>query len=147
MPSRAPCGDNAVMAGYPQLIQTVIDTTEVRATAEFYRELFGLVYRPGDEPADGEEPPQWLVLRRPDGTNALAFQQADEVKRTTWPHPEVPMQLHLDFTVTDVDELYRHRARAEELGATLRLDRSDDPEEPLFVMTDPVGHPFCLFVG
>ena len=31
---------------YPQLLQTVLDTTEVRVLAEFYRQLLGLVYRP-----------------------------------------------------------------------------------------------------
>ncbi|SMX83409.1 Glyoxalase/Bleomycin resistance protein/Dioxygenase superfamily protein [Brevibacterium aurantiacum] len=59
----------------------------------------------------------------------------------------MPMQLHVDFTVPDTDELERHRARAEELGATMLFDRTDDPDEPLYVVTDPAGHPFCLFVG
>jgi len=33
------------------------------------------------------------------------------------------------------------------LGGELRLDRSDDPEEPLRVYGDPDGHPFCVFVA
>ena len=33
---------------YPQIRQTVLDCPDVRASAEFYRELFGLRYRPGD---------------------------------------------------------------------------------------------------
>lgn len=45
----------------PQLLQTVLDCTDVRELAEFYRRLLGLVYRPGDEvpargPDDAEEP-------------------------------------------------------------------------------------------
>lgn len=137
------------MGGYPELVQTVVDATAVRRTAEFYREMFGLEYRPGDEPpADpSRDDLKWLVLRHPDGSSALAFQHVDELEATTWPEPEVPMQLHLDCSVPDVDALWRHRARAEELGATLRFDRSDDEEEPLFVMADPEGHPFCLFVS
>ena len=47
------------------------------------------------------------------------------------------MQLHMDFTVESVEELERHRARAEALGARLLLDRSDDPDEPLYVLADP----------
>ena len=39
------------------------------------------------------------------------------------------------------------RARAEALGATLLLDRSDDPTEALYVLADPSGHPFCIFVA
>ncbi len=27
------------------------------------------------------------------------------------------------------------------------LDRTDDPEEPLYVFADPAGHPFCIFVA
>lgn len=42
------------MAEYPRLLHTVLDATDVRRLAEFYRELLGLWYRPGDEPpADG----------------------------------------------------------------------------------------------
>ena len=32
------------------------------------------------------------------------------------------------------------------LGATVLDDRSGDPEEALYVLADPAGHPFCLFV-
>jgi hypothetical protein len=57
------------------------------------------------------------------------------------------MQLHMDFTVPTREELERHRERAEELGAQLLLDRTDDEDEPLYVLADPAGHPFCLLVG
>ncbi|MEU6637736.1 VOC family protein [Streptomyces rochei] len=137
------------MSEYPRLLQTVLDTPDPRRLAEFYRRLLGLAYRPGDEPpADGApEEPDWLVLRSPDGTNRLAFQLVDRLPRTTWPSHDVPMQAHLDLTVPDTGELARQRRRAEELGAELLLDRSDDPEEPLFVFADPSGHPFCVFVS
>jgi hypothetical protein len=58
----------------------------------------------------------------------------------------VPQQLHLDLTVTSVAELDAQHERALALGARLRYDRSDDPEEPLRVYADPAGHPFCVFV-
>jgi len=133
---------------YPAILQTVLDSTAPRALAEFYRELFGLRYRPGDEPPDdGPDAPDWLVLLDTAGSRRLAFQLVDQLEPTTWPAPDVPMQLHLDCTVTDVAELERHRARAEALGARLLLDRVDDPDEPLYVLADPSGHPFCLFVG
>jgi hypothetical protein len=41
----------------------------------------------------------------------------------------------------------RGRRRAEELGATLLYDRTDDNGEPLYVLADPAGHPFFLLVG
>jgi catechol 2,3-dioxygenase-like lactoylglutathione lyase family enzyme len=133
---------------HPRLLQTVIDTTDVRGLAEFYRELLGLDYRPGDAvPDDGPDDVDWLVLTAADGTRALAFQQVERLTPTTWPEHDVPMQLHLDFTVPDAEVLERQRARAEALGARLLFDRTDDPGEPLYVFADPAGHPFCIFVG
>jgi catechol 2,3-dioxygenase-like lactoylglutathione lyase family enzyme len=136
------------VTSYPQLLHTVLDTTDPRRLAEFYRELLGLRYRPGDEPPDdGPDEPDWLVLTADDGTRRLAFQPVDELARTTWPRPDVPMQLHLDMTVPDPAELEAQRRRAERLGAELLLDRRHDPEEPLYVLADPAGHPFCIFVA
>lgn len=140
-------GVPSVRVEYPRLLHTALDTTDCRGLAEFYRELLGLRYRQGDEPPDGVDDADWLVLVDDDGRRVLAFQQVDELTATTWPTHEVPMQLHLDFTVTDRDALERHRERAVGLGARLLLDRTDDEDEPLYVLADPAGHPFCLFVG
>lgn len=136
------------MSDFPVIRQTVLDTTDARRLAEFYRELLGLAYRPGDEPPPAGSPDDtdWLVLRHPDGRAALAFQETAQVTPTTWPDPQVPMQLHVDMTVQDEESLHRHKDRALELGGRVVLDRSDDPEEPLYVIADPAGHPFCIFV-
>lgn len=135
----------------PVVRQVVLDTTDPRGLAEFYRQVLGLHYRPGDEPpAPGEPDPlgeDWLVLRAADGGVGLSFQRADELPRSTWPDPRVPQQLHLDTTVPDLDALRAVHERVLGLGATLLLDRTDDPDEPLYVYADPAGHPFCVFVG
>jgi hypothetical protein len=134
----------------PVIRQVVLDTTDARGLAEFYRRLFGLTYRPGDEPPPSGEPDprgaDWLVLGSSEGV-PLAFQQVGELAPSTWPSAAVPQQLHLDATVPDVAELDRQHERALELGARLLLDRVDDPDEPLRVYADPAGHPFCIFVG
>lgn len=137
------------MAEYPQLLQTAIDTTDARGLAEFYRQLLGLQYRQGDEPlADGDaNDADWLVLLDSNGARKLAFQQVERLERTTWPTHDVPMQMHLDCTVSSLKELQRQRQRAESLGAQLLLDRTDDSNEPLYVLADPSGHPFCIFVA
>jgi catechol 2,3-dioxygenase-like lactoylglutathione lyase family enzyme len=137
------------MAEYPQLLHTVIDTTRPRELAEFYRQLLGLRYRAGDEPPAQEQADEadWLVLIDSDGVRKLAFQQVDQLRRTTWPNHDAPMQLHVDFTVSSPAELHRQRERAETLGAELVLDRTADPDEPLLVFADPSGHPFCIFVA
>jgi catechol 2,3-dioxygenase-like lactoylglutathione lyase family enzyme len=137
------------MTEYPQLLHTALDTTDCRGLAEFYRQLLGLQYRPGDEPpADGTtDDADWLVLTDFSGVRKLAFQQVEQLQRTTWPRHDVPMQLHIDYTVSSAEELERQRERAVALGATILLDRTDDPGEPLYVFADPAGHPFCIFVA
>ena len=75
------------MADYPQLQTTVLDATDVRELAEFYRNLLGLQYRLGDEPpadgsADGHD---WLVLTDAQGARQLAFQAVPVLPRVTWP--------------------------------------------------------------
>jgi len=132
-------------------VQTVLDTEHPRALAEFYRELLGLDYRPGDEPpAPGQPDPlgeDWLVLRPGDDGPGLAFQQVTSLPRPTWPEGPQPQMLHLDTTVPDLAELRTQHDRVLALGGTLLHDRSDDEQEPLFVFADPDGHPFCIFVG
>jgi catechol 2,3-dioxygenase-like lactoylglutathione lyase family enzyme len=136
---------------YPRIVQVVFDTPDARGLAEFYRELFGLEYRASDEPPPPGEPDEngqdWLVLRNRRGGPQLAFQRTDGVTPSTWPEPSVPQMLHLDTMVDSVADLEKQKQRALSLGATLRFDRSDDPEEPLYVFADPAGHPFCIFVG
>ncbi|MDP9116522.1 MAG: VOC family protein [Actinomycetota bacterium] len=136
------------MAAYPQLLQTVLDCTDARELAEFYRQLLGLRYRGGDEPpVDGSpDGADWLVLTDANGSRKVAFQQVDDLPRSTWPRAGVPQQLHLDFTVTSGAELEHQRRRAEALGAVVLLDRADDSDEPLYAFADPAGHPFCVFV-
>jgi catechol 2,3-dioxygenase-like lactoylglutathione lyase family enzyme len=136
---------------YPQILQTVLDTTDPRGLAEFYRQMFGLAYRPGDETPPAGEPDErgqdWLVLLEAAGTRSLAFQKVDALPETTWPEDGVPQQMHLDTAVPDAGELDRQHERALALGARLRYDRSGDSDEPLRVYADPAGHLFCIFVG
>jgi catechol 2,3-dioxygenase-like lactoylglutathione lyase family enzyme len=136
------------MPDYPVLLHTAIDAADCRGLAEFYRELLGLHYREGEEPPTDGSPDDadWLVLLDDAGARVVTVQQKPDTTPPTWPSERVPMQMHMDFTVPSVAALLRHRARAEELGGTLLYDRSADDGEPLFVMRDPAGHPFCLLV-
>ena len=135
----------------PTLRQVVLDCTNARALAEFYRQLLGFHYRPGDEPPTSGEPDpvgqDWLVLQDSAGTSRLAFQQVAELPAATWPEGPVPQQLHLDLTVPTSDALDAQHERALALGGRLLNDRSSDPEEPLRVYADLAGHPFCIFVS
>ena len=139
------------MAETVALRQVVLDCTDARRLAEFYRELLGFVYRPGDEPpAEGDQDPRgqdWLVLRNPGGGMQVAFQQVDNLPEATWPDGPYPQMAHLDLTVSTVAAFDAEHVRAVGLGARPLLDRSDDPDEPLRVYADPAGHPFCIFVA
>jgi len=137
------------VSAYPILMHTALDATDCRSLAEFYRQFLGLGYRPGDEiSTDGsDDDSDWLVLLDPSGHRVFAFQQVPALARPTWPTHDVPKQMHHDFRVPSIEELQRQRQRAEELGATLLYDRADDDSEPLYVLADPAGHPFCLLVG
>ncbi|RKN46481.1 VOC family protein [Micromonospora endolithica] len=134
----------------PVLRQVVLDCTDARSLAEFYRSLLGLSYRDGDEPPPAGEPDEhgcdWLVLRTEAGAQ-LAFQQVDALPEATWPDGPVPQQMHLDLTVGSVADLRVQHERVLRLGGRLLRDEIDDPDEPLRVYADPAGHPFCVFVG
>ncbi len=73
----------------PSLRQVMLDRTDARSLAEFYRRLLGLVYRPGEEPPEAREVDErggdWLALKTPDGVPQLAFQQVSELPEATWP--------------------------------------------------------------
>ena len=135
----------------PTFLQVVLDTTDARGLAEFYRQLLGFTYRPGDEPpAAGVRDTRgqdWLVLHHPSGSPHIAFQQVSALPASTWPDDGVPQQLHLDLTVPSLQDLETQHSRALGLGARLLYDRSDDKQEPLRVYADPAGHPFCMFVA
>ncbi|TCL79392.1 MULTISPECIES: VOC family protein [unclassified Rathayibacter] len=130
------------------LRQIVLDAENARELAAFYLALLGGEYRPGDEPAaDGsDDNAEWVAIRTLDGVS-ITVQRVGELPRVTWPDGPVRQQLHLDFTVADAVELEQQRARAVTLGATVIDDQSADPEEALYVLADPAGHPFCIFVG
>jgi catechol-2,3-dioxygenase len=136
------------MPGYPTLLHTAIDARDCRGLAEFYRQLLGLRYRAGEEvPTDGsDDDADWLVLLDEEGNRVLTVQEKKDTTPPTWPSEQVPMQMHMDFKVPSVEELERHRQRAEALGATVLYDRTQDAGEPLYVLADPAGHPFCLLV-
>ena len=132
----------------PQLQHTVLDAVDVRREAEFWRDLLGLAYRPGDEvPEDGPDDLDWLVLTHPDGRRCLAIQQVEQLPASRWPEAGHPSVSHLDTTVPSRSALDAVHERVLGLGAELRLDRTDDPDEPLYAYASPAGHVFCVFVA
>ncbi|AMM19681.1 glyoxalase [Frondihabitans sp. PAMC 28766] len=140
---------------FPVIRQTVIDTPDPRGLGDFYRQLLGLQWSPGDEPGgatdlsalEAGEPIDWTGLDDASGRRILAFQRVQGLPRPVWPDGNPPQMMHLDLAVPDAAVLEHQRARAEQLGATMIRDESADPDEALYVFTDPSGHPFCIFVA
>jgi hypothetical protein len=143
--TRAYCGGMDNEQAFPVIRQTVLDTTDPRRLAEFYRQLFGLRYCPGDEPpGPGQPDPKgqdWLILESPVGGAAMAFQKVGELPEATWPDGPVPQQLHLDATVPSMADLDIQHERALALGARVLEDRSDDPGGAIAGLRRPRGAP------
>jgi len=118
-----------------QLTATVLDAPDPRALAEFYGQLLGWPI--------GRDEPDWVTLRPPHGGPGLSFQREPVYVRPAWPASpgDQQMQLHLDI---EVDDLQTAGARAVAAGAVLA---EFQPQEDVRVYFDPVGHPFCLWVG
>jgi Glyoxalase-like domain len=107
---------------------TTVNAPDALALAEFYAEIT-------DGVARGTS--RWAAVAGPNAS--IAFQQVDDFRPPTWPGSSVPMQMHLDFFV---DDLEAAGARACAAGAT-RLDFQPNSDH-CFVYADPAGHPFCL---
>ncbi len=58
----------------------------------------------------------------------------------TWPEPDVPMQMHLELSVDDLEEA---ETRLQALGATTPRYQPHRRQGNV-VMLDPAGHPFCI---
>lgn len=112
-----------------------LDCPDPLELAAFYAALTGLEVEPlGDFPL---EDVTWIELLN-DGNATIGFQKVPSYVAPTWPEGLVPQQLHLDFSVEDLDE---SEALALRLGAT---KATFQPGDSFRVFVDPVGHPFCL---
>jgi catechol 2,3-dioxygenase-like lactoylglutathione lyase family enzyme len=114
---------------------TVLGAPDPRALAAFYEQLLGWT-RVTDEPA-------WVMLRPPSGGTGLSFQVEPDFVPPVWPSVPGAQQMlaHLDIAVADLEA-----GVAWALHAGARL-ANVQPQAHVRVLLDPVGHPFCLFLG
>ena len=81
----------------------------------------------------------WATVNGPGGR--IDFQTTPDHTPPTWPDPNSPIQMHLDFVVDD-----REAAEARVLAAGATKFDVQPNADHCFVYADPAGHPFCLFV-
>ena len=111
-----------------RLSGTTVNAPDALALAMFYAEITGGA-------AKGSS--RWAAVTGPNGL--IAFQQVADFRSPEWPAGAIPMQMHLDFLV---DDLEATGARARAAGAT-RLDFQPNSDHCI-VYADPAGHPFLL---
>lgn len=119
----------------PRFQLVALDCPDPLSLANFYSQLTGLAVESlGDfTPEDVN----WIELEN-EGRPTLAFQRVPNYVAPTWPEGAIPQQLHLDFTVRDLDESEQHVLS---IGAS---KCAFQPGETFRVYLDPDGHPFCL---
>jgi catechol 2,3-dioxygenase-like lactoylglutathione lyase family enzyme len=76
----------------------------------------------------------------------IAFQYDENYIPPTWPSQAGKQQMmsHLDFAVTDKNELKEAMEKATMLGAKIASEQYGGEE--WVTMLDPAGHPFCFVV-
>ena len=105
-----------------------VNAPDALALADFYADITG-----GTAAGSAE----WAYTAGPDAV--LAFQQDRDFQPPTWPGGDVPMLMHVEFLVDDLDAT---AARVLAAGAT-RFAHQPNVDHCL-VFADPAGHPFCL---
>jgi catechol 2,3-dioxygenase-like lactoylglutathione lyase family enzyme len=106
-----------------------LDCSDTRELADFYRELLGLEL--------AMESDEFVALK---GSGLyVTTQKVDDYQAPDWPDNATPKQLHLELSVTDLDEA---EAAAIGLGAT-KASSQPSPDH-WRVLIDPAGHPFCI---
>ena len=129
----------------PRLDLVVLDCPDASALGRFYADVLGWQVEDGSS-ADWttlEPPGGGLTPDNPDGRATLAFQRIDDWVAPTWPGGSHPQQVHLDFSVTDIDAV-----EPAVLAAGARVHEHQPSSDGSFrVYLDPAGHPFCLVAG
>ena len=114
-----------------KLASVSLDCPDPSALAEFYGALLGM--RRVFESPDGG------VIALSDGALAVTMMRIKDHVPPSWPEPGQQQQLHLDISVTDLDDAV---IRSVALGAT---EAGHQPAPQAWrVLIDPAGHPFCL---
>ncbi len=120
----------------------ILDCPDALVLSQFYSDILGWEVEEGSNAdfANLVPPGGGVSPERPDGRTTLSFQRIEDWVEPTWPGGAHPQQIHLDFSVADIDA-----AEPELIAAGARVHPHQPSENGGFrVYLDPAGHPFCL---
>ncbi|MCM2416770.1 VOC family protein [Streptomyces sp. RKAG293] len=117
------------MSPIGQLAAVTLDAVEPAALADFYCGITGwkTVFTSED----------FAFIASEDGTGKMGFQREADHHAPKWPSQD--KQMHLDFSVSDLDEAEKGVLA---LGATKPDFQPGGDKWRVFA--DPAGHPFCV---
>lgn len=112
---------------------TVVDCRDAAPVAAFWAAAWGgeVVRRDADSAS----------VTTAGGT--VVFREVAGHRPPTWPFPDVPLQVHVDYYVDDLAEAEAELVRLGAAVAGHQAHRADG----LVVLVDPAGHPFCIGSG
>jgi hypothetical protein len=125
----SPERERTPMSDFVKLSAVTLDCPNAGELAAFYADITGGTVTFQDE--------AWATVNGRGGR--IDFQTVPGYRPPTWPDPNSPIQMHLDFCVDDLDAT---EARVLAAGAT-KYEFQPNADH-CFVFADPVGHPFCL---
>jgi hypothetical protein len=122
--------DDGRQAPVVELAAITIDCGDPAQLAAFYAAAFAA------EVSHADDTGAWIHVS---ADLLMVVRAVADYRPPAWPDNEVPLQMHFEMWVDDVDEA---EMRLGELGATtpeFQALRDHDKR----VMLDPAGHPFC----
>ncbi len=113
-----------------ELAAVVVDCRDPAPVAAFYEAACaGEITR-----EDGDS--VWVEI----GGVTVIFRAVEGHRPPTWPAADVPLQIHVDYSVDDLADAEAELTRLGASTAGYQPHRADG----LVVMLDPAGHPFCI---
>lgn len=126
------------MSAPPQVASPVVELTAITIDCRdpapmvaFYAQAFG------GQVSHQDVGGAWIHLS---GGPLVLIRRIEDYTPPTWPSRDVPMQMHFELRVDDLEEAER---RLHGLGATT-CDFQPHRDQGNLVMLDPAGHPFCI---
>jgi catechol 2,3-dioxygenase-like lactoylglutathione lyase family enzyme len=119
----------AGMTAIARLGAVSLDAPDPAALSRFYQDVLGVEVMFSS--------PDFVALKG--ASTLLTIQRVADLPAVSWPDGPVPKQIHLEFSVDDLDAA----EKAVLAAGAVKADVQPAPDR-WRVLIDPAGHPFCL---